>query len=187
MENPFISDHLTYRESFYSKKARVLGIDNTPPASAINNLQVYGKTVFEPWRKIASQNINYHAGIFPDDVYRCVELNIAVHGADDSQHLCLGGDSAGDFDNNSHPGYTPNEDLFLIAYNNLEVDYDQLIAEDIDEEGKIGWIHNSHDQEKPKQRRMAEVSFFVNDSRVYRTFDPLKGFVRSRYLLINET
>ena len=185
--DPFISDHLSYREAFRSNTAIKLGIDNTPPASAISNIQALARTVFEPWRKLASQNITYSAGIFPDDVYRCPELNYSVGGVPDSQHVCLGGSAAGDFDNNSHPGYTPNEDLFPIAYNNLEVDYDQMIAEDINEEGKIGWIHSSHDQEKTKQRRMAEVSFFVNEKRVYRTFDPAKGFVRSKYLLSNET
>lgn len=177
---PIISDHLTYQDSFRSVTARKLGIDNTPPETAVFNIHIFAIKIFEVLRSLISSA--YLPFIFPDDIYRCPALNTAVGGASNSQHLALGGSAAADLDNSIHPNCVQNDSLFMIAYNSLSVDYDQMIAEDIDENGNVGWVHISHDRNKDKQRREAMVSFMINKKRVYRVFDIMKGFIRSKYL-----
>jgi hypothetical protein len=177
-----ISPHLSYRESVYSATAARNGIVNIPNEAQVSNIKVFANTVFEPLRSLIGANINVNPAIHVDIIFRSAELNIKEGGVSNSQHLCLGGDSAADIDNNDFNDRAQNDILFITAYNHLNVDFDQMIAEDIDETGHIGWVHISHDYEKETQRRQSMVSFFVNGERVYRTYDHISGFVRSKYL-----
>ena len=171
-----LTPHLTYREATYSITAARNGIVNIPNPSQLANIQVFANTVFETLRALVGTAIHV------DVIFRSPGLNTFEDGVSNSQHLANGGSAAGDLDNNNYSDCAQNDVLFMTSYNHLQVDFDQLIAEDITEVGQIGWIHISHDCQKDKQRRESMVSFFANKERVYRMFDPLKGFVRSKYL-----
>lgn len=175
-----LTPHLSYRESIYSITAARNGIVNIPTPAQLANIQVFANTVFETLRALVNTAIHV------DVIFRSAELNKLEGGVPDSQHLAIGGNAAGDLDNNNYTDCAQNDILFTTAYNHLQVDFDQLIAEDINESGQIGWIHISHDCQKDKQRRESMVSFITSTHRIYRMFDPLKGFVRSKYLLKGE-
>jgi hypothetical protein len=191
----YISEHITYYEATHSFNAVSFGLDNIPNENQLNNIRAYAKNVFEPWR--------YHIGcphtidvLFRSGVFQTANdgtwtsVNKLANGVDNSQHCCLNGNAAADTNNTKHTERVQNSEAFVIAYNALDVKYDQLIAENIDESGHVDWNHSSFDNEKAKQRRQSLVSFFVKENglqiRKYRLFDPLKGFIRSRYLLERE-
>lgn len=55
-------------------------INNTPSPEALNTLSLFCRAVLEPLRKLLNQPIHISSG------FRCEALNIAVGGADNSQH-----------------------------------------------------------------------------------------------------
>ena len=73
--------HFTINELTRSATARRLGIDNTPPQWAINNLSRLIDTVLDPARELLG------APIFVNSGYRCEKLNKAVGGVPRSYHL----------------------------------------------------------------------------------------------------
>ena len=76
----WLSPHFTLQEMTDSGTARKLGIDNTPTAAVIENLQALCENVLEPVRRRFGRTI-ISSG------YRCEELNRRVGGAEGSQHL----------------------------------------------------------------------------------------------------
>jgi zinc D-Ala-D-Ala carboxypeptidase len=77
-----LSTHFTLEELTFSERALRLGIDNTPPKSAIENLQRLCLIVLEPARQILGVPIHINSG------YRSAEVNQAVGStAPHSQHL----------------------------------------------------------------------------------------------------
>ena len=46
-----ISKHISYKEGVYSTTAKRLGIDNTPDAYALQNMELLAEKVFEPLRE----------------------------------------------------------------------------------------------------------------------------------------
>lgn len=186
-----ISDHITYREATFSSNAVRLNIDNTPNQKQLNNITAWALKVFEPWRSLAncpiSVDVIFRSGVIQKTITgEFTSVNKVAGGDSLSQHQCEGGDSAGDLDNDNHPDRLQNNTLFIIAYNNLIVDFDKIIAENIDESGHVSWNHVSYNTER-NQRRQSMVSFFVNNERVYRKFEIQKGFIRSKYLFETET
>ena len=73
--------HFTIRELTVSATASRLGIDNTPPAEAIANMQRLIDTVLNPARITLGAPIKVNSG------YRCKALNVAVGGVARSYHL----------------------------------------------------------------------------------------------------
>lgn len=63
-----------------SPTAARLGIDNTPPAWAVDNLRALVARVLDPARRLLHGPITVNSG------YRCPRLNAAVGGADRSYH-----------------------------------------------------------------------------------------------------
>ena len=76
----WLSPHFTLQEMTDSGTGRRLGIDNTPSADVIENLQALCEHVLEPVRRRFGRTI-ISSG------YRCEELNRRVGGAEGSQHL----------------------------------------------------------------------------------------------------
>jgi hypothetical protein len=74
-------NHFTIRELTVSATATRLGIDNTPPADAVANMQRLIDTVLNPARNRLGAPIKVNSG------YRCSALNSAVGGARRSYHL----------------------------------------------------------------------------------------------------
>ena len=126
--------HFTIKELTRSETARRLGIDNTPPASAVKALTELVDNVLDPLREAWGGPIRVNSG------FRCAELNKLVGGTPTSQHQR---GEAADITVGSRSGNR--RLLALIRQLNLPVD------QCIDEKG-CRWIHVSH--RKSRNRRM---------------------------------
>lgn len=126
--------HFTIKELTRSETARILGIDNTPPASAVKALNDLVDNVLDPLRESWGGPIRVNSG------YRCPELNQAVGGTPGSQH------QRGEAADITVGSRRSNRRLLeLIKRLNLPVD------QCIDEKG-CRWIHVSH--RRGRNRRM---------------------------------
>ena len=124
--------YFTIRELTRSDTARRLGIDNTPPASAVTAMHALVDNVLDPLREAWGAPIHVNSG------YRCPALNKAVGGAPASQHM-LG--EAADITAGSK---TKNQRLYILL-RQLDLPVDQAINEH-----DFSWIHVSYG---PRQRR----------------------------------
>ncbi len=118
--------YFSIKELTRSSTARRLGIDNTPPASAIIALHQLVDHVLDPLREAWGGPIRVNSG------YRCPQLNKAVGGTPGSQHQR---GEAADITVGSRSG---NRRL-LALIKRLDLPVDQCI----DEKG-CHWIHVSH-------------------------------------------
>lgn len=73
--------HFTMQELVQSNKADLLGINNTPSVGVVRNLCTLIMEVLEPARVKLGAPITVTSG------YRCVDLNKAVGGVGNSQHM----------------------------------------------------------------------------------------------------
>ena len=73
--------HFPIRELTRSETAARLGIDNTPPADAVENMRRLIRDVLDPAREMLGMPVIVNSG------YRCPELNRAVGGVPRSYHL----------------------------------------------------------------------------------------------------
>lgn len=126
--------YFTIKELTRSATARCLGIDNTPPASAVKALHELVDHVLDPLREAWGGPIRVNSG------YRCPELNEAVGGTPGSQHL------RGEAADITVGSRSANRRL-LALIKRLDLPVDQCI----DEKG-CRWIHVSH--RKGRNRRM---------------------------------
>ena len=76
-----LTEHFSLEEMIQSSTATKLGIDNTPNKRIISELTKLCKDVLEPIRQ------KYNKPIIVTSGYRCAELNKAVKGASNSQHV----------------------------------------------------------------------------------------------------
>lgn len=118
--------HFTIAELTRSATARRLGIDNTPPASAVKALTALVDDVLDPLRDAWGGPIRVNSG------YRCPELNKAVGGTPSSQH------QHGEAADITVGSRSANRRL-LALIKRLDLPVDQCI----DEKG-CRWIHVSH-------------------------------------------
>jgi len=131
-----LSKNFTLGELTRSQRALRLGMDNTPPDFAIENLQRLVTHVLQPVR-------DHFGAVAVSSGYRSAGVNAAEGGALNSQHL-LG--EAVDFE---VPG-VPNMDVCEWIRDNLQ--FDQLIAEYLKKDDPAaGWIHVSYSQNLRKQ------------------------------------
>ena len=82
-----LSENFRLKEFIESQTADQQGIDNRPDWEAVINLRNLCREVLQPLRDYEGKPIHVNSG------YRCPELNEAVHGVGDSQHLY--GEAAG--------------------------------------------------------------------------------------------
>lgn len=73
--------HFTINEFIKSETAKKLKIDNTPPSSAIQNIETLVAKILDPARNKFGKPIYITSG------YRCPQLNKAVGGTKNSYHL----------------------------------------------------------------------------------------------------
>jgi hypothetical protein len=107
-----------------SATSRELDIDNTPSKEAIENIEALVSKVLDPLREAFGKPIYVRSG------YRSVDLNMAVGGVKNSQHLK---GEAADITANSRED---NQWLFEYIRDNLP--FDQLI-----DEYNYSWVHVS--------------------------------------------
>lgn len=117
-----LSEHFSLEEFTRSDYAIRNGIDNTPSELVIVNLKNLCEYTLEPLRDIVKKPIQILSG------YRCSELNKAIGGAENSQHV------DGKASDIIVPGMSVDE-LFDIA--SKYVQYDQVIHE------FSRWVHIS--------------------------------------------
>ena len=126
--------YFTIEELTRSATARRLGINNTPPASAVAALHELVDKVLDPLREAWDGPIRVNSG------YRCPKLNRAVGGTPSSQHLR--GEAA-----DITVGTRSGNRRLLALIKRLDLPVDQCI----DEKGCC-WIHVSH--RKDRNRRL---------------------------------
>lgn len=129
-----LSENFTVEELTHSDTAERLGIDNTPNADTLENLQFLVDNVLQPLRDIYGRPIVVNSG------YRCPKLNKAVGGSKTSQHMT--GQAADITAGNK----AENKELFNLVLDN-DLIFDQLI-----DEKNYSWIHISYNQDQNRQQ-----------------------------------
>lgn len=128
MNKQFLSPHFELSEFIASRTAREHGIDNTPPAEAVENLRALCVHTLEPLRVAIGLPVIVTSG------FRTKELNdLLAHSSSTSQHMQ---GRAADF----YVGKGTREELikaFREILQNPKVDFDQLIL-------YPGFIHVSY-------------------------------------------
>lgn len=119
-----LSAHFSLDELTFSQEAVRRGIDNTPDANVLANLQMLAAGL-ERVRSLLGYPVDVSSG------YRCPKLNTAIGGSRNSQHIQ---GLAADFTSRLY-GH-PFDICKLIEENKYQVGFDQLIYE-----GR--WVHIS--------------------------------------------
>ena len=125
--------YFTIKELCKSSAATQKRIDNTPNSEIVNNLKQLVDQVLDPLRKRYGKPIKVNSG------YRCEQLNKAVKGAINSQHIKgLAADiTAGSVEENK---------ILFQLVQELNLPFDQLI-----DEKNFSWIHVSVSNKPRKQ------------------------------------
>ena len=122
--------YFSIKELTKSETATKKGIDNTPNAAQVKNLEALIDNLLDPIRE------QWGAAIYVTSGFRSIALNKAVGGVPTSQHL---GGYAADLTVKSQAG---NKALFeMIRCSNLR--WTQLISEKTTSHG-CGWVHISY-------------------------------------------
>lgn len=149
-----LSQHFSLKEMTRSETATRKGIDNTPNATHLANLQLLCQNILEPVRNHFKKPVQINSA------YRGPKLNAAVGGSAKSQH-CNG--EAVDFEIDGMSNY---ELAKWVAQN---LNFDQLILEFYDpKEGpNSGWVHCSYSS-SGRQRKSILTATRVNGKTVYK-------------------
>lgn len=123
-----LSPHFTLEELTNSSTAKRLGIKNEPNEEQILNLTALVNNVLQPLRQSLGKPVVINSG------FRCPELNKAVGGSPNSQHMA--GEAA---DIRVDDAKDAIEKLHIIIEHGV---FDQLILEIKAKNGKM-WIHVS--------------------------------------------
>ena len=138
-----ISQHISYKESVYSRTATRLGIDNEPNDEQMKNMLNIAQEVFEPLRMWVGGPIKINS------FFRSPELNKAIGGSTKSQH-CHG--QAIDLDDTF--GRATNAEMYEFIKKHL--DFDQMIWEFGDEDNP-DWVHVSYVSEDKNRNRCLQA------------------------------
>ena len=130
-----LAEHFTLREMIASGKAMKLKIDNTPDEASVARLRTLCQHVLEPIRRRFGRTI-------VSSGYRCKELNDAVGGVDNSQHLS--GQAA-----DIHCSSIVQAQRYF-DYIACHLDFDQLLLERRLRNGCC-WIHVSYAGERNRK------------------------------------
>ena len=142
--------YFTIRELTKSETATRKGINNTPNSTITAALTALVNNVLDPLREKWNAPIKVSSG------YRCPALNRAVGGALNSQHTK--GEAA---DITSLSDSREDNLKLLKCLLNSGIIFDQVIAEDVDSQGRPNWIHVSYTtkrQNRMKRTTMKKIS-----------------------------
>tara|TARA_B100001175_G_C18986812_1_gene392454 strand:- start:44 stop:502 length:459 start_codon:yes stop_codon:yes gene_type:complete len=134
-----ISQHISYKESVYSRTATRLGIDNEPNDEQMKNMLNIAQEVFEPLRMWVGGPIKINS------FFRSPKLNTAIGGSSKSQH-CHG--QAIDLDDTF--GRATNAEMFNFIREHLN--FDQMIWEFGDDDNP-DWVHVSYVNDDDNRNR----------------------------------
>jgi len=134
----YLTDHFTTQEFERSSFALRHGIDNKMPNRFIYPATILCEMVLEPLR------VKFQSPVLISSGYRCPELNTAIGGAENSQHMF--GQAADIINDNL-------QELELwLNWIRKNCNYDQLIKERASPSSKSWWIHVSCKPEVSKNR-----------------------------------
>lgn len=139
-----ISKNISYKEATFSQTAKNLKIKNVPTEQHLKNMKAVAENVFQPLREWADHPIRINS------MYRCEELNTAIRGSLNSQHI------KGQAIDLSSLGEKTNGELFEYIKENL--DFDQMIWEFGDDENPK-WIHVSYVNKKSNRNRILRAKY----------------------------
>ena len=134
-----ISEHISYKESVYSRTATRLNIDNNPNDRQLLNMETIADEVFEPLRMWVGGPIKINS------FFRSPELNTAIGGSAKSQH-CQG--QAIDLDDTF--GRATNAEMYEFIKEHL--DFDQIIWE-FGNDDSPDWVHVSYVSAQENRKR----------------------------------
>ena len=155
MEN--ISKHISYIEAIRSDTAKRLGMSNEPNAKQLYRMKLVAGHIFENARE------HFEVPIYISSFFRSEALNEVLHGAISSQHMK---GEAIDMDCDIYGGITNKE---LFDYIREELYFDQLIAENISEDGTGGWVHCSYKKEGNRNEALRMTK--INGNSIYTNYE----------------
>ena len=129
-----VSPNITWADAIRSDAAKRAGINNYFTSDQLRRMTLLANKVYEPLVKHFGQKI------FISSFFRTYKVNELIGGAIGSQHMANNG-AAMDLDADMNPGIT-NQQVFDYIKDHMT--FDQLILEDIREDGSIGWVHVSY-------------------------------------------
>lgn len=168
-----ITENFTMEEMFRSETAERKRIDNRPTPEIEANLEHLVKNVLQPLRDHFGVPIRVTSG------YRSPALNKAIGGSSSSWHShgCAA-------DIQIPSGKVSLKTVFEYIYNNLP--YTELIAEGIDRNGRVSWVHVALVKGREAKNnldpagRLCTKYMMNSNGAVYRgTFDKIKGLMKS--------
>ena len=130
-----ISAHFTLEELTFSQAALRQGMDNAPPADAVENLGRLCSALLEPIRMLLAVPVHVDSG------YRSPAVNAAVGGAKDSAHMTGRAADLVPIGMDLHAAFD--------AIRNSSLPFDQVIAE------CNAWIHVAIAADGHEPRRQA--------------------------------
>ena len=140
--NQRFTQHFVLSEFLRSDTAERLGINNTPLECHIMRLRNLAVRCLEPVRQHLGRPIYVNSG------YRCPELNVAVKGVKNSQHMLGEAADITILEGNRPFGHGTDEQIarLIFSYAKEYADFDQLILEHYTDK-KTGrqhwWVHIS--------------------------------------------
>jgi len=140
-----ISEHVAYSEVIHSDTAKRLGISNIPNGGQTERIKTIAHKIFEPLR------VALGVPIYISSCFRSEALNKVIGGAKGSQHLS---GEAMDLDADKY-GKTTNKAIFEYIKDNLE--FDQLILENVGGDGTGGWVHCSFTYKHPNRNEILKM------------------------------
>ena len=126
-----ITKHVSYAEVTQTNQR---SLPNIPSPKQLENIKLLCEKVFEPLRGWVNAPIKINS------VFRSVQVNKAIGGSKNSQHMAIDG-SAMDIDDTY--GHKTNKEMFEWIRENLT--FDQLIWE-FGDDNNPNWIHVSYRQ-----------------------------------------
>lgn len=134
-----ISKNISYKEATFTQTR----LDNVPNNVQLEAMKTIANRVFEPLREAMGG-----VPIFISSFFRSEAVNKKIGGSKNSQHTF---GEAQDLSGNIL-GFVRNDEIFNYIKDNLE--FDQLIAEDLKDDGSIGWVHVSYTRRYPNRKQV---------------------------------
>jgi len=129
-----VSPNITWADAIRSDAAKRAGINNYFTPDQLVRMTLLANKVYEPLVKY------FKTKVYISSFFRTYKVNELIGGAVGSQHTANNG-AAMDLDADMNPGVT-NQQVF--DYIRTKLPFDQLIREDIREDGSLGWVHVSY-------------------------------------------
>ena len=134
--------HFSIRELSRSETASRKGINNTPNSAIVSALTALIDNVLDPLRE------KWGAPIIVTSGYRCTALNRAIGGASSSQHTK--GEAA---DIRTLSDSREDNMKLLKCLLDSGIEFDQVIAENVDGAGRPDWIHVSFTRSRANRKK----------------------------------